>query len=92
MSGKSFAQNCFDVYFKDAFVSWVGLEHRTLKIDDQMKIHLAKKMWENMLSLRDKDKGLKDGANYIKFSKTTSAKAGSKNYARFEEEKGRVID
>ena len=52
-----------------------------------MKIHLAKKMWENMLSLRDKDKGLKDGANYIKFSKTTSAKAGSKNYARFEEEK-----
>ena len=69
---KSSSQKCFDLYFKQAFISWAHLAHPNLSMGDVELVNCGKKMWDDMCN-EMKNKGcIKDGDKELRFSITSS--------------------
>lgn len=83
--------SCFNLYFKQSFLSWVHCNHPNINMSDAEIINIARKMWEGMTEEQKKNGFIKDGDAQFKFNLTSSVKDGSKNHTRFLEEKNRVI-
>ena len=85
--------SCFNVYFKKAFFSWAMSNYPSTTLSEGEIANCAKKMWDDMTTERERtpEKGVKDGEEIIKFGLSTSLTENSKGYAKFKEEKDRIV-